>query len=412
MSTESNIPYEYMYCPFLSGAREFFENEFDTEDMLQPDVRGRAFTRVGRPFNPDVETTPETILGTREDAETEILSYPLSRIYVSLIGDSRIIQKYAEHETTAAIYHLNKHIGDNISVDMLADEYDINLTKKNRTDLFQHHPVFENWEEFTAENRQTVMKTLSDKSLPFTVEDYKQANAEDAIFELTDSVSEKDVYIIPITEYLDTASELEGSIWELGNRVILDNQVVLSQSELLEFFEELIYNDIKGDLPLTVPDEIKEIVETEVTNLQKQIPPEAYSSDIDYIEEGIFPPVIDRLLHDAREGVNQEHMERFTLCAFLINIGADVDDVVEMIGSHWDNQVARKQVSHIATAGGEGEGYVCPTYSRIEGYGVNWEKDALEESVKHPLTYYRIKLDEEGVDMSEALKNELDDENE
>jgi DNA primase large subunit len=65
-------------------------------------------------------------------------------------------------------------------------------------------------------------------------------------------------------------------------------------------------------------------------------------------------------------------------------------------------------VNHIKQGGGDGEAYTPPTYATLESWGIEWEKDNLEQSVKHPLQYYQIKLQE----LEEEEENEEESEEE
>ncbi|AAM02607.1 DNA primase regulatory subunit PriL [Methanopyrus kandleri] len=103
---------------------------------------------------------------------------------------------------------------------------------------------------------------------------------------------------------------------------------------------------------------------------------------------GRFPPCIRELLRRAQEGENLPHEARFALAAFLVNVGWDVDRVVEVFSNlpDFDEERTQYQVRHIAGEVGGGTRYLPPNCDKMKAWGLCPGKDC---GVKNPLAYYR-----------------------
>ena len=87
-------------------------------------------------------------------------------------------------------------------------------------------------------------------------------------------------------------------------------------------------------------------------------------------------------------------MERFALTSFLIHAGMEIDDIVKLFVSvtDFDEAFTRYQIEHIAGLRGGRTRYTPPTCSTLRTHGVCIKPDRLCQYVKHPLSYYRIKV--------------------
>ena len=86
-------------------------------------------------------------------------------------------------------------------------------------------------------------------------------------------------------------------------------------------------------------------------------------------------------------------MERFTLTAFLLNIGMSTEKVSEIYKSFSDynERLTSYQIEHIAGERGSGTRYTPPQCSILQTHGVCKNRDDLCRRVYHPLKYYKIK---------------------
>jgi len=92
--------------------------------------------------------------------------------------------------------------------------------------------------------------------------------------------------------------------------------------------------------------------------------------------------------------VNLKYEEKVKLVGFLLHIGMSPDEVLETLGviGTPGEDPTRYQVNHIDSSNKNGDPYTPANYSTIESWNYSWDKDALEDAVKNPLSYYTIKL--------------------
>src|SRR3989475_12194174 len=84
-----------------------------------------------------------------------------------------------------------------------------------------------------------------------------------------------------------------------------------------------------------------------------------------------MPPCVRHLIDNLAEGKNVQHMGRFTLASFLVNIGAGEEDIVKTFkpASDFSEKMTRYQVEHIAGKRGGRTKYTrpqCPKHQTHE----------------------------------------------
>jgi DNA primase large subunit len=90
-------------------------------------------------------------------------------------------------------------------------------------------------------------------------------------------------------------------------------------------------------------------------------------------------------------GTNITHTGRFSLTAFLHNIGMDSAQIVELFCRAPDFDVGKTlyQVEHISGRGGTE--YTAPACAAMRTTGLCTRRDRTCEQVSHPLSYYKLK---------------------
>lgn len=316
----------------------------------------------------------EESFSTYPGKEIEASSIPIARIIISLIDDSRIINNYTKAEANTIIERVKQR--DNKNLFELSQKLGLNIEKNKESEIIN--------ETFTNQ----ILKDNFDKK---PTEKYNEILNEK-------QGSEIEIYKIPLFEYVKYSHK--SSELSLPNRNFIQGKTFMNDIE--NFLKQVIIMNVRKDLPYDVNDEIAEKLEPIVQEIEENIPEDYYEYEIDRVEEELMPPVIKKLLNETRKGKNLDHMYRFTLASFLINIGMSTDEIVEFFGiNDIENEEAqafieektRYQVNHIKEDG-LGEEYVTPSYDKIEALGIKWNKDSLEKKVNHPLTYYKIKLRE------------------
>lgn len=422
-------PYLAKY-PFIEDAREVMQ-EFDMGEVLQDEaVLDRAAQRItlgvsdGKVTDLD-ERSPGVFEygkgGIPDDSDftfdTEVQSYPVARMLVSIIGDYRIINRYAQAEAHTARLRLEDDLDssrDETSVSQMdwtleeaLDEFDLNARESSFEEAFSRTTVSTYLDEATPEEIRsfaadvfkipTPEDAFSDETLDSlsTEELFATLHQKSSLdeTELTaHSKNDSDWFALDFPSYLRIANEMGADEWRMTNRGIHDGELLVTLGDLLDLIEHAIYQRVSENLPHEVPDDIHELLFETSEEVREGIDDDAFSYEIDRVEEGLFPPVIEQMLEDFPHGL--KHEERMTLGAFLIHIGMTVDEAVEFLGAKGTpgEDPTTYQLNHIASGGGSGEPYTPANYQTIEAWGYEWEKDALEAKVKNPLTYYKIKL--------------------
>ncbi len=106
-----------------------------------------------------------------------------------------------------------------------------------------------------------------------------------------------------------------------------------------------------------------------------------------------MPPCVRHLIDSLAEGKNVQHMGRFTLASFLVNIGAGEEDIVKAFkpASDFSERMTRYQVEHIAGKRGGRTKYTCPMCTTLKTHGVCYKPDDICGTIRNPLSYYKRK---------------------
>src|SRR5207249_734425 len=106
-----------------------------------------------------------------------------------------------------------------------------------------------------------------------------------------------------------------------------------------------------------------------------------------------MPPCVRHLIDSLDEGKNVQHMGRFTLASFLLNIGTGEEDVVKLFkpATDFSEKMTRYQVEHIGGKRGGRTKYTCPMCTTLKTHGVCYKPDEICETIRNPLSYYKSK---------------------
>lgn len=199
-------------------------------------------------------------------------------------------------------------------------------------------------------------------------------------------------------DYLRDAAAFREPKWKLVNRMMRNSYVSLTKPEVCRLLQEEIQRQIIDQVSKRRRLDIPETIQGRVDNLRKildenrsrltggELPSEV-------LMEG-FPPCIRHAFEGLKAGKRLSHMERFALTSFLINAGMEIEDIVSLFMSvtDFDEGFTRYQIEHIAGLRGGRTRYTPPTCSTLRTHGVCHNPDRLCERVRHPLSYYRIKV--------------------
>ncbi len=110
------------------------------------------------------------------------------------------------------------------------------------------------------------------------------------------------------------------------------------------------------------------------------------------LAKSAFPPCIKAILEALLAGENLSHHQRFALASFLINIGAEIDAILELFrrSPDFNERIARYQIEHIAGLRGSRKRYLPYSCATMNSLGLC----IANCGVKNPLVYFykRIRM--------------------
>ncbi|GEM_PF-250529 len=193
---------------------------------------------------------------------------------------------------------------------------------------------------------------------------------------------------VHVSAYLKGASRIKAESWRLVNRKLKDGYVELTRKDFIRLIEEYLRERLEEKLE--VGSEIKKMLEPYLVDLEALAVKEKKKfSDVRFeeVDSSCFPPCMKKILSDLQSGVNVPHSARFAITAFLLNIGLNVEEVLDLFRSapDFDEEKTRYQVEHIA--GAKGTEYDCPACDTMRTYH-NCYADESCNKTYHPIAYY------------------------
>jgi len=315
-------------------------------------VAERALARVETVLTEGTVGEPER--GTR----TELLSYPIARVLVSLVDQPVLVHRYARAEAEAARERFVADLG--------------------RREL-----------KSAPGNRLTLERLLEEFDLDGAVRGAGRAETSEAGTERGDG------YEMGVSSYLSLAADRRGEEWRLVNRRLAKGWVALSREDVLALLGEAVRQRVASGLPLSVPAEIEAPLEEAVATIEERLAETNLIRDIDTVVPELFPPCMKYLLDQVQKGEHLEHHSRFAITAFLSNIGMETDDIVElyMVNPGFGEEITRYQTDHIRGVSSPTE-YSTPACATMQSYGDCVNMDDRCERISHPMGYYEDALED------------------
>ena len=327
--------FDFANFPFVNGALKYVDDlDFKLDDLFSDrafeQIRERGKQRVLSAIGDGI-TRPDS--SDKISAQKELLSYPVARILVSCVNDSYLIKRYALSEA----------------------KFSFELLKKQKDDK------------------------LSEISEDFNI----------------DAKIEEREYVIDFTDYIRNSTAIHEPGWKLINRKMNHGLVHLSKEEFVRLLEEAVRKRIESGLPLEVPSGICIALEVYLKEIRDSLSVRKSEFNIEEFKEimpDCFPPCMGHALSGAQSGVNLPHSLRFALTSFLLNIGMNVEGIIELfkVSPDFDEERTRYQVMHIH--GSTGTTYKSPSCATMITYGNCMGKEPLCDRISHPLGYYRKKV--------------------
>ncbi|MEM3696130.1 MAG: DNA primase large subunit PriL [Candidatus Bathyarchaeia archaeon] len=200
------------------------------------------------------------------------------------------------------------------------------------------------------------------------------------------------------TDYLKNTTQLKDKKWKLVNRLLINGYVYLTKTETARILSEEVRRQIEKrlnvkELPefpptiMNIAEKIKSLSVEKIGKAEMEGFPKT-------IAQPAFPPCIKSLYQSISSGRHLPHIGRFTLTAFLINIGMPPENVTELFKnfSDYDQRMTSYQVEHIAGERGSRTRYIPPKCDTLKTHGICINPDSLCQNIRHPLAYYRRKV--------------------
>ncbi len=330
--------------PFLKSGLNLLEGlDLELDELASPaysKVAERAKDRVIEAI-----LTGEASSGLANvDPATELLSYPISIMFVTLISETFLNRRFALSEAVR-VYNLLQKESDEKVLSIAQNEF--------------------NWD--IRVDREVIDGEVMNLKLSFS-------------------------------DYLALAAGFHEAKWKLVNRKMENGFVALTAKEAARLIQVEVENWVSDrvstpsrfDLPLSLDNRLKEIemvFQEHRSNLSGGEMP-------DEVINEAFPPCIKFSIEGLHAGRRASHMERFTLTSFLVNIGMPIDQLVSFYTdvTDFDESLTRYQIEHIAGLKGNRTKYTPPTCDTLRTHRVCRNPDSTCDKIVHPLSYYRRKI--------------------
>ncbi|WP_049988029.1 DNA primase [Halobellus rufus] len=368
----------YARYPFFEGAREAVrEADISPAALIAEDAPAvdRATERVERAL---MEGTVAAEESPRWD-DSELLSYPIARILVSLIETPAAVEKYATAEAATA--------RERFAEDFAAED-DLQSTGRPRASL------------------EDVLREF-DLDAAVRPEPVDGGRTRGASSGGAGSVSrtgrDPTHYWVDLGPYLELADTGWGERWRLVNREVADGAVRVPADGLLRLLEAAVERRVAAGLPFEVRgtdggDAIAEALSDAVADLRSLLDDHetAGTGDVETVVPALFPPCMKALVRRARGDESLPAHAEFSLVSFLVALGLNGEDVLTLLDAEEGDGGERilTRVEYLAEH--DGTQYPPPSCATMKTYGTCVDPDERCETISHPLSYYTDALRDAG----------------
>ena len=361
----------YARYPFFEGAREAVrEAELSPAALVRADApaveRGRE--RVERAL---LAGTVASETPRRWDVDSEVLSYPIARILVSLLDSPAAVEKYAAAEATTA--------SERFETDFAADD-DPGSAGRARASLDAVLREFD----------------LADAVRP-------DREAAGAGRRGRGDSRRPGHFRVGLGPYLDLADPGWGRRWRLVNREVAAGEVRVAADDLSRLLEAAVERRVAAGLPFEVDgsgggDAIAEALSPAVADLRELLNDHGDSgrTSVEAVVPALFPPCMRTLVRRARDdGDDLTTTAEFSLTSFLVALGMDAEEVTTLLDLDGDaaDRIGNR-TEYLAER--DGTQYPPPSCATMQAYGDCVDPDERCDTIAHPLSYYTDAVREAG----------------
>ncbi len=326
--------------PFLADAAELAARKYGLSLRqlieLKPSILENAFKRLESAIRKSRVPKPEP------SVEEEVLSHYFASLAASIIGDKWLISRLALAEAERAYSFMLNEPNEVIA----AIARHVGLRSLVYKKALYREPV--------AIVRGVVVYSVFDFSMSFV-------------------------------EYVNVAKRLLGDpAWKPINMPVLRGLIYLRKDQVLRVIKEALavflekrIGSLYSEASLELGESFNKLVENVKKVLAESRRPRITSKGRPFIPRGViveeaFPPCILDLVERAKRGENLSHHERFALATFMLNIGADIDSVVDLFRNmpDFNEKITRYQVEHLAGLRGSGKKYLVYSCEKMKTLGI------------------------------------------
>ncbi len=349
----------YVRYPFFEGARAAVrELGVELETLVERDApavtRGRE--RVERALTEGNTAPPDPMTWK---SRAELLSYPIARVLISLLDERAAVEKYATAEAKTAYERFvedierDRETRDAVTLDRLLAEFDLVEAVRPETSTGRGPRQLPVW------------------------------------------------FQIDVGPYLTYMDPDWGSSWRLVNRELVDGAVRIRRvgrgnqapDELYRLLRAATRDRVADGLPFDgVDDALATALEPQIADLRALLADRSVDPDIDEeIHPDLFPPCLQGLLQQVREGRDPDPPARFALLSFLAALNATVDEAVALCEGGYDSEMISTTFAYLRDK--SGSQYPPPSCETLAAYGLCENAENHRDIASHPLTYYVRQLE-------------------
>ncbi|MFH1587978.1 MAG: hypothetical protein ABIA76_01410 [Candidatus Diapherotrites archaeon] len=310
--------------PFSGKAKRIVELDGSSIDSLSNQVLDRATWLVKASILNQKYLTPEKIQISKDLLKNEVMAFPVAKLIVSKMNSFTALNDFSNFIALQAFNSLQKEKNETV--------IDLAMELKLKFD-----PILLN--EFFAS-----MKVL----------DY-----------LKNDFSHKQMKLI--------------------NKRVEDGKVFLTKNDFLRVLTETIKSNLRNSLPLKIDSFPKKIL-SKAKELNSEME-KVYSEKIVFtafgpIKPEFFPPCMKELYSSLLNGKNIPHMGRFAIAVFLLRIGMNSENVINLFSKtpNFNEKITKYQVKRLTE-----NDIAPPGCEKMKEYDLCLENC----SVKNPIQYYR-----------------------
>jgi len=363
----------YVKYPFLIDVKEYFSHFYsypvDLNDLIDiPDYYEGALRRVelaitNRPYRPSL------------DEGREVAVFHLALV-IAALADIWALRKLADYEGKRANEYLRSEKDEVIQAvgRRLGVKMELLATDTNRC----------GFEAVVGEDPRSGRTVI--ECYPFRM---------------------------PIPVYLKLSEKLRTDPkWKLTNLVLRKGYVYLGRREVVRLLEEavkayinemrLYVEEITNEKFVEAAQNIRELVR-KVRGFTTQESEKFKEELMGEIREDVFPPCIKEILSTLLRGEHLTHHQRFAAATFLVNIGASVDYILDLMrhSPDFNERIARYQIEHLAGLRGSRKKYMTYSCEKMKTLGMC----VADCGTKTPLQYYWRELRKERRKSSQPQKS-------